>query len=176
MTQTPVEPGSGVTLRLAADVEASLGTVAAELQRQRRDRDELNQAIYPVEIPVKSGIVPASGTLTIADPELLGPENGIVWDVRRVTVVGLATNEVVNLYRGSIGSSADAVANNKITQITNQGTNAKDGIYSPGLGACLLRGNQVLTIQGTGLTSTEVITVTWDAISIPEKWLGAYLL
>ena len=174
MTATQDEPG--LTLRLAADVEASLGTIGTELQRQRRDRDELNQAIYPVEIPPATGTVPASGTLTIANPELFGPENGIVWDVRRVTVVGLAANEVVNLYRGATGTSNDAQPNNKIAQITNQTTNAKDGTYSPGLGACLLRGNQVLTIQGTGLTNGEIITVTWDAISVPAKWLGAYLL
>ena len=172
--ETNGEPG--LSLSVAAEIRGSLGSIAAEMRRQREDRDSLNQSIYPVTIPAQQGTV-ASGAVSIGSAELNGPRTGIVWDVRRVTVIGLAANDVITLYRVSTGSSTLGEQNvNEITQITNQTSNEKDGLYAPGLGACLVRaGQSLLVAAASGLTATT-ITVTWDAISVPETWLGAYLL
>ena len=149
--------------------------MTGELRTQREERARLNEAIIPITIPTQQATV-ASGGVTIASAELLGPRTGIVWDVRRVTVIGLAANDVVTLYRVSTPTSASAVPSNEITQITNQTTNAKDGVYSPGLGACLVRAGQSLMIfAASGLAATTV-AVSWDAISVETPWLGAYLL
>ena len=167
---------SGLNLEIAARISASLDGMTGELRSQREERARLNEAIYPVTIPAQQGTV-SGGAVTIGSAELCGPRTGVVWDVRRVTVIGLAASDVVTLYRVSTGSSAlGAQTVNEITQITNQTTNAKDGIYSPGLGACLVRAGQSLLIAAASGLTAATITVTWDAISVETPWLGAYLL
>lgn len=168
--------GGGLDIEVAARISASLDGVAAEMRRQHDERQALNQAIYPITIPAQQGTV-ASGAVAIGSSELTGPRVGVVWDVRRVTVIGLAASDVITLYRVSTGSSTTGEqAVNEITQITNQSTNAKDGIYSPGLGACLVRAGQSLLVAAASGLMATTITVTWDAISIDTPWLGAYLL
>lgn len=168
--------GPGFSLAFMAEFRGSLALIAAEMRRQREDRENINQSIYPITIPSLQGTV-ASGAVAIGNAEQTGPRTGITWDVRRVTVVGLGANDVITLYRVSTGSStAGEQVTNEITQITNQTSNAKDGLYSPGLGACLVRaGQSLLVAAASGLVATTV-TVTWDAISVPDIWLGAYLL
>jgi hypothetical protein len=164
-------------LDVRADVAVSLGTVAREMTRARTEREQLSQVIYPVTIPAQFAVVAAAQTLVIANAELLGPRTGLVWDVRRVAVTGFqSTSEAVTLYRGSTGSSSDAQPENVIAMLTPVSSAVSVGTYSPGLGACLVRANQSLSLGGSGLTNGKTYTVTWDAINIPDEWVGAYLL
>lgn len=164
-------------LDVRADLSASLHVIGAEMTRQRNDRERLAQVLYPVTIPSQFFKVAVAGTLVIANAELLGPRTGLVWDVRRVAVYGFqSTSEAVILYRGSTGSSSDAQPENVIATLTPASSAVTVGVYSPGLGACLVRGNQSLSLGGSGLTSGQTYTVTWDAINVPDEWVGAYLL
>lgn len=159
-------------LELLASIEVHLGNQTEQARKDRHQRLALLNAIYPAEIPPQALQVPSSGTLVIGSAELLGPRSGNVWDVRRISVFGLAsTSESVDIYRVSSPTAASAIGLNYISTITGP-----KGPYSPGLGAMLLRPNQSFMIYGTSLTANEWVTVTADAINVEQPWLGAYLL
>lgn len=166
---TDTAPGLDIMVRVAASLE----TISGHMARQASLTAQLAHCIYPVEIPAGTTTV-SSGTALIGSAELFGPREGIYWDVRRVTVNGLAASDTVKLYRVSTPTSASAVAENEIIPLT-AGNPEIDPVYSPGLGACMLRAGQSLMVYGTSLGATTV-TVSWDGISIAAQWLGAYLL
>ena len=165
-------PGLDVSVEFLASIDASLGEMTRQMADQADRYWNLNQFIYPIEIPAQQGKVTGGGALTIASPELLGPRSGWFWDVRRISVSGLASSsEIVNIYRGSTGSAVDAVANSYLSSITGP-----EGAYAPGLGAAMLRANQSIVVTGSSLTASELVTVTYDAIAVHADYLGAYLL
>ena len=171
--QSAIQP----VLDILAEIRLELGKANRREDGKARERVMLNQYIYPIVIPAGSAAASASGALVIANPELFGPRTGVYWDVTRINVAGLAsTSEAVTIYKGSTGSSSDFQRVNTVTQITAQSSAALYGTFVPRTGACLLRAGESLSVQGTGLTANEVITVSWDAISIAAEWLGAYLL
>lgn len=158
-------------LDVLGSIEFRLGTQLEESRKDRKQRTELLNAIYPVFIPAQTTTA-TGGVALLASAEVLGPRSGNVWDVRRVSIWGLAsTSETINLYRVSSPVAASAVGQNYIATITGPA-----GTYSPGLGALLLRPNESIMAYNTGLTSTDVITMTADGINVAQPWLGAYLL
>jgi hypothetical protein len=159
-------------LDLMATFGVSLSAIAGQLAKADRDRSELLNAIYPVEIPAQQVKVTGGGVLSVSSAELMGPRSGWYWDVRRVTVTGLASSsEIVTLYRGSSGSSADAQVQNVVTTLTGP-----TGTYGAGLGAFMLRAGQSIIVGGSSLTASELVTVTADAIAVAAPYIGAYLL
>lgn len=158
---------------LLAELKLSIGGLADRMDSQAKERWQILQAIYPVSVPARSAQVAASGALTISDPQQLGPVTGQAWDVRRISVYGLASDsESVNIYKvpGSAGATG-AVAQNYVATITGPA-----GTYGPGLGAFLLRPHESIVVVGASLTESEWVTVSADAIAVQEQWLGAYLL
>src|SRR5215472_10564173 len=108
-------------LSFAVELKAQLGSIQAELREHREERLRLLGAIYDVDIPAQSGTVTAAGALTIANTELLGPRSGWFWDVRRVSVSGLASSsEIVSIYKGSIGTSTEQLGSNFVATITGK--------------------------------------------------------
>lgn len=177
LSEAGLYPEGGIGDRIAglvADLRLTIGGLREDLSKQQQERRMIGQNVYPIQIPAGFGTVTGGGALSIRSSEQFGPRRGKVWDVRRVSVSGLAsTSESVSLYRET-GSGAHRTQ--IITQITAQSTAALTGIYSPGLGACLLTAGYSLMLSGSSLTAGENITVTWDAIEISETWLGEYLL
>lgn len=168
----PQDDQAGAVLRVLADISLTLGLLKEQAQRAERRQLALLNAVFPVSVPSQVDQVTSGGALVVADPERLGPRNGFCWDVRRVTVAGLASSsESVTLYRGSTGSSADFVRQNTITTLTGP-----TGTFSPGLGALWLRAGESIVIQGTSLTANENVYTIVDAIAVAEPWVGAYLL
>lgn len=161
-----------VDVEFLASIDAGINRLADQIAAQKANPADLNEYIYPVEIPAQQVKVTAGGALTIASAELLGPRSGFYWDVRRVTITGLASSsENVTVYRGSTGTASDQVANNTISFGAGP-----TFTYAPGLGACLLRAGQSIVIGGSGLTASELVTATFDAIAVAAPYLGAYLL
>lgn len=179
MTATLAEPQApGFDLQVMAGIAASLDSLNKRAQRDEDERNEILQAIFPIEVPPQSKAV-ASNAVNIANAELLGPRSGWCWDVRRITVSGLASaSESVNIYRVSSTDSSAAVNANLLTTLA--GPNAT---YAPGLGAAWLRAGQSIMIAGgtalsggTSLTNGETVTVNADAVQVAARWVGAYLL
>lgn len=159
-------------LEMFAEIRLHLGRMNEREDAKAQERRMLNQYIYPVDIPAMTGNTGTAATVTLGNSELTGPRRGNVWDIRRVTITGLASNDVLSLYRVSSVSSASAVPQNLVTTFSN----ANPAPYAPGLGALLLRPNQCLMAYGTSLTTNEQITMTADGVNVAEPWLGAYLL
>lgn len=83
-------------------------------------------------------------TLPPTSQRPIGPQDGFAWTVKRVSVYGLATGDIVNLYRNS------ADPGNFIDQLTDTSPVVKfDKSF-------ILRGGESLIAVGTGLTATEV--------------------
>lgn len=170
--QEAYEKQHAALIEVMGGVSLTLGSIDERLRETDKRNQELLNAVAPVEIPPQSGTVTAAGVLNIASAELLGPRAGYCWDVRRITVSGLAsTSEIVNIYRVSSTDSSAAVANNLIATITG-----KAGTFAPGLGALWLRAQQSIMVAGTGLTNAEVVVATFDCVQVADKWVGAYLL
>ena len=172
MSRTLAEAEHGQQTGLAgviASLGIEIGNLRGEIRKQRDERYEIGQNIYPIQIPSGFGQVTAAGALNISSAELFGPRTGKVWDVRRVTVAGLAsTSESVTLYRHVSTSFA---RQNTVTSITGP-----IGTYSPPSAGLIVRAGYHLAIQGTSLTASENVYVSWDAVEISEPWLGTYLL
>jgi hypothetical protein len=173
LAETDAAPGLGDRLAgIMADLNLTLGTVGTQMKQQQTERLQILQSIYPVAVPAQSRQVTAGGALLISSAELLGPRSGIIWDVRRISVTGLASSsESVGVYKVSSTDASAAAAQNYVTTITGP-----SGYFGPGLGAFLLRAGESLMISGASLTASEWVTVSGDAISVAERWLGAYLL
>jgi hypothetical protein len=170
--EVPVMDGGQPFLEIFASMGLQLGSILKRMEADASRRADLMNAIYAVEIPGQIDQVTAGGALVVASPELLGPRSGWFWDVRRVTVSGLASStETVTIYRGSTGSSSDFTRQNTITTLSGP-----TGTYGPGLGALLLRAGQSIVIQGTGLTASENVYTSADAIAVRADYIGAYLL
>lgn len=101
------------------------------------------------------------GTQQAAAP--FGPQRGYAVGVRELRVSGLATNDVVSVYRNSV---QPANLLRTITAATPFATFAK--------GACTLRNGDTLIVTGTGLAATGDVTVNGEGQEVPD--IDAYKL
>lgn len=174
---TPDSPPGGVDFSVMLGLQASIDTQNGLLAKQLDQQQQLNQQVYAVEIPPQTVQTTESGTLLIASAELLGPRTGECWDVRRVSISGLAGNtESVPVYRVSSPTAASAVGNNALVTMTPPASSGSIATWSPGLGGCWLRAGQSLMIYQVSLTGSEWVTLTADAIRVPASLEGMYLL
>lgn len=118
--------GAGAGAAAGLTVEASLSRIARRMEQQAADERECQRAVQPVLLPALRMIV--TGGVPVQDPaqSLLGPEDGQVWDVRRLTVDGLvgSSGGTAQAAEGSVTSPA---ANATIAQIT--AANLTPGTY-----------------------------------------------
>lgn len=157
---------------VVADLHLQIGALRDDRARALADiRDRVFQDVYPVAIPARSAQVTSGGALTIADAEQLGPRSGIYWDVRRVSVFGLASSETVNLFKVASATTASAAAQNFVCTISQS-----TPFQAFGLGQVMLRAHESLMVTGTGLTNGEWVTMSADGFSIGAEWIGLYLL
>src|SRR5215469_1480107 len=160
---------------IVADLHIAIGSLATE-QRAIRDhfaaveamREAISAEVYPLAVPPRSAQVTSGGALTIADPQQLGPATGIVWDIRRVSVFGLASSsETVSLWKVSSAAAVSAAPQNFVCTLTGPSA------FQPfGLGTVTLRAHESLMITGTSLTASEWVTLSADGISVSEPWAG----
>lgn len=171
------EPEQGSLLDLLAQVHLSVNRLGDHLEWEDRRRRELAQHVYPLDIPPQFGTVTAGGVLAIANAELLGPRTGEFWDIRRITVAGLASSsEIATIYKGSTGAvtngvAVDAVNNNAVAQVTG-----KVGTYGPGKSACILRAGQFISVGGSSLTASEIVWLVMEGTRIAAPCIGEFLL
>lgn len=90
---------------------------------------------------------------------VLGPADGFVWAVQRLALVGLASTETVQLSLNDAGASA--VVHPAMGRYQSFGQ--FDLVLYPG---------DTLLIEGTGLTSTGIVTLTGQAreLPVPLAW------
>ena len=183
MTQTQAEPNGSRLLDILAKFDVSLGRFDKHMDKMDDDRLKqwkLLQSIFPIEIPARSAVV-ASTNLSIADPEQLGPREGWVWDVHRISVYGLnAATEVCQVFKAPSGATAAQVAQNFVCTLTpgaNQTAAKFAATQTFGKGQCVLKaGYSFQIINAAAFTNGETVTFSGDAISIAEPFIGDYFL
>jgi hypothetical protein len=154
----------GAEVDASSGLHLAIGRLATILEQQRRSEERMYEAIFakvlrPTTVTVAGGVASLLGT---------GPETGFAWAVQRITVAGLATADVVSLYRGP-GVAAAQTTDNLLTIVTGTAPT-----WHPGRTGLILQEGERVTIAGTGLTATQV-TLTGEVIQM-EQWLLPHFL
>ena len=115
---------------------------------------------------------PASGTVVLGDSwagqtytgQVTGPNQGFVWSIRRLAANGLGTGtspDILNVYRNGTGVAP-------VWQL-----NGNNWGYSFGpTEMLLLPGEKLIAASLGSLVSTTQITLTGDAIEVPQAMIG----
>lgn len=120
-----------------------------------------------------------SGALTIPTATvLLGPEDGQVWDVRRVTLAGWSTADAainVNMWRELSINQPTAQGNpqNRLAKFNDSAPGNER--WAPG-GGLILHSPDAVLITGSGFTTTTGIWVTLEGVALEQKLEPYYLL
>lgn len=103
-------------------------------------------------------------TLGVTKGQILGPESGYAWSLRRLIVTGLttgATPDVVNLYRN------DHFAGQPLWQF-----NGNNFGYTFGRLELVIMGGETLALQNVGnLAATGTVTLSGELIEVPAEQL-----
>lgn len=106
----------------------------------------------------------ANGTAQIYTDQIMGPNSGYVWSIRRLSVSGLGTGtspDILNIYRN--GHSSDAVWQ----------FNGNNFAYTFGKTELLLQPGEKLIASSLGsMTSTTQIILSGDAVEVPAQFIG----
>lgn len=157
MPKIKLEIGAELDVLNSGELAKGLGESQASWFR------ELARGLKVIRFPQPLRAVPSGGVISIggdaADANQLGPREGFVWMVQRISVFGDQTTDTVQLFRGS----------EFITRIP-----LTTGSFSPGSHALLLHPGELLKVTGTGLTSAS-ITVAGEAIEAPGPMLWKLL-
>ena len=115
---------------------------------------------------------PASGTVVLGQSwagqtytgQIIGPNQGFVWSIRRLSANGLGTGtapDILNVYRNGTGVAP-------VWQL-----NGNNWGYSFGPTELLLLPGESLVAASLGsLVSTQQVTLTGDAIEVPFAMIG----
>jgi hypothetical protein len=141
----------------------------------KENRDEENRAalegIKYFRLPTLYA-TPASGTVVLGQSwagqsytgQIIGPNSGFAWSVRRLSANGLGTGnspDILNVYR-------NGTQGNPVWQL-----NGNNWGYSFGPAELLLLPGELLVAASLGsMTSTQQITLTGDAIEVPFAMIG----
>lgn len=104
-----------------------------------------------------SGLVDQTDALVLppTSQRQIGPQDGFAWTIRRISVYGLATGDVLRVYRNSANPL------NFIDQLTDTSPVVK---FDKGF---ILRGGENLVVAGADLDATEVF-LTGEALETSE--------
>lgn len=123
---------------------------------------EVVRGIKYIRMPLLTGTA-SGGVLTIGQGNTItAPEQGYAWSFKRLAVSGLTTGtspDIVNLYRGD----------NLINPVWQ--FNGNNFAYTFGKLDMVLLAGENFVLNGT-ITSTSQITLTGDAIEVPQEMLG----
>ncbi len=150
------------------ELKASIESLRAEVAAARKDRQALNDAVAPIEIPALNG-VPVSGALTLSSPELWGPRRGKMWFFNRITVDGLVGQGAGHSAAASVTS---ATAGQTITSVTvGPGTWDLYGVDLPsGTLAAIDNNNLRLRNVTAGTNVVAVLPMDATTANAPANW------
>lgn len=145
----------------------------------KENRDEENRAalegIKYFRLPTLYA-TPSNGTVVLGQSwagqsytgQIIAPNQGFVWSIRRLSANGLGTGaspDILNIYRNGTGVAP-------VWQL-----NGNNWGYSFGPTEMLLLPGELLVAASLGsLVSTSQITLTGDAIEVPQAMIGKLVL
>lgn len=145
-----------VRLELGAELDmVNKGELEDALHNSGAWEREAAFGLRQIDIPQMIGTVSAGAIKLGADQAggiVCGPPAGWYWAIRRISVDGLASGDVVKVYKMSrfVGN-----------------VQAASGYISFGRGPCVVKSGEYLRVTGTGLSATGQITVSGEAESAP---------
>jgi hypothetical protein len=155
----PTGGGGGLSLSAVAELSASVGRMAAELESQAARQRALWAAVRPIPGIAVPPITASGGTADY--PELLAPREGYWWDVKTATAATFTAGSV-NLYAGG---QSDSTLRYVFTAA---------GTYAFGTAQLLVPPGQRLIFTAVGVTGN--VTPSLTVIEIAAWALPAYLM
>lgn len=143
-------------------------TQALTEDREKRERDALSGIKY-FRLPALYA-TPAAGTAVLGTVagQFTGPNAGYVWSIRRLSASGLGTGsspDILNIYRNGTGVAP-------MWQL-----NGNNWGYSFGpTEMLLLPGENLIAASLGSLVSTQQISLTGDAIEVPQALIGKLVI
>ena len=116
---------------------------------------------------------PASGTVRLGESwsgnnysdQIISPNSGYVWSIRRLVVTGLGTGtspDIINFYRNGIGAGI------VLWQLNGNSFGETFGKTE----MILLPGDKLVAQSVGSMTSTNQVTITGDAVAVPSVMIG----
>jgi hypothetical protein len=135
-------------------------------ERERRERNRINQNLYSIPDITIGQITAASGTGSILKvPEIAGPKTGQVWYVNRISYQGLTAGQVNIFYISELGTQADSlffVASAALSRFYGS-------VQMP------VRPGQFLVFQA-GASWAGTTTISMSVTNVAAEYEGLYLL
>jgi hypothetical protein len=157
---------AGVQFVGFAEVKASIDNLTAETARLRKRQDRLAQGIHPITMPPVP-ITLSSGTGTLNQPNLLGPQSGKFWDIHRVSVANYTAGYVI-MYLNA--QNADVLY--KFDADSTSGVQ----VQTFGKAQILLGSNDNLFFYASGITTANNLAIAFAGTEIDAPLIGDYLL
>lgn len=153
----------GAQVEASADLAASLGRLATEYERDRRQRYEFQQRMQGAirDTPLLSVTLPAGAPQTFASPDWVC-KTGYEWFAQLITAKGLGTTDTLWVYRTS-ASGVQQVGDSAARWLLTNTAPA----WTPGRTGLAMKPGDGLVLQGT---TTAAVTVNIDVV-IVEQWL-----
>lgn len=171
---------SGPGVSVSAGIDVQLGRLCGLLERQELDRQQLAQAIGPIDLP------PVDYTITGGQPKFkvaratandASPQEGYLWFVTRLSLAGMTAGDVVNLYMPTgvaFGVNATALHTFQCPAGVGAGLGIAD--WEPGITGCVMHPDDGFVLASAGtLTATELI-LTGQAIQVMAPYVSRFLL
>ena len=173
-------PGTGIEVGAEVNLGLEVGKLTAHLEREHRRRQLLNMCITVVDIGPLAFTV-AGGVASLAGYRSSGsdmsPQEGLIWDVTRLSLYGLNAGDMVNLYRpaGPAVAYAGAALH---TFLAPAGVGAGLGIadWEPGAHGCMMRPDDVFALASAGTLATANLILSGQAVQVDLRVLADYLL
>lgn len=162
MTATQADTDGGLNLSFAADIRASLGTIAATAEKTMewyRRRDALFQRMH--QVPITPGqIALTAGAGILQSVEQLQPKTGLCWSIRRLVAVGFTA--------GTVTAYLDPVVSGTVITGESLVPWTQAGVFTFGRGELLLMPGDFIAFAASGISGSVTIYGRADQF---ETWL-----
>lgn len=154
---------TGFDIEASAAIEVQLGRVATALETAAVRDQRMQHAIMSLPIKPHSTAV-VNGAVTFLSHESdLGPRTGYAWAVQRLSVGGLASGDLVTVYKGPpTALTADPTMQAQV--LTNTVPT-----WHPGRTGFLLFPGDTIVVVGASLQATAV-AISGEVIQM-EQWI-----
>lgn len=147
---------AGTGVELGAKIDVALGALGRQAQRAERRENRLWAGVHPVPIAVQ----PLTASVNVDLANLLGPNDGYYWDVRRLSVWGITAGSVAVYWNTTDG---EKVANF-----------SQDGQYTWSGQLLLGPRDRLIYVPSSALTGS--VYIGGQAIEVQDEFLPEYLI
>lgn len=167
--------GGGASAGIRLTAEVALDRIARHMTAERAHRRDFLRAVHAINFPPVLFPVVAGALVTPTQISQLGPEDGYLWDVRRVTLAGWSTADAainVNLFR-EMNSPTAGNPQNRLRKFNDSAPGNET--WGPG-GGLILHAPDAVLLAASGFTTTTGIYLTVEGVQIDDDYEAEYLI